>query len=139
MNEELEIKLVKKYPKLFSQVGMSEQESCMAWGCSCGDGWYTILEELCEKLKDMPISFAQIKEKFGTLRVYFDVDHKRAEELTDEKEDALWAFLREAEEKSAKTCEACGKPGKAREGGWIKVLCDICYEARESRRSQKRG
>ena len=32
----------------------------------------------------------------------------------------------EAEIKSAKTCEICGKPGTQTKNGWIKTLCDEC-------------
>ena len=31
-----------------------------------------------------------------------------------------------AEKESMKTCEDCGKPGCAREGGWTLTLCDDC-------------
>jgi hypothetical protein len=29
-----------------------------------------------------------------------------------------------AESWAAHSCETCGSPGKSREGGWIKTLCD---------------
>ena len=50
MNSTLEQKLVSKYPAIFKDVGKSEMESCMAFGCECNDGWYDILDSMCEAL-----------------------------------------------------------------------------------------
>ena len=36
--------------------------------------------------------------------------------------------ISEAEDKSAETCENCGKPGKVRGQGWVVCRCDECYE-----------
>lgn len=55
----------------------------------------------------------QIKEKFGTLRVYIDHADERIMALTDM-----------AEKLSEFTCEKCGAPGELRTGGWLKTLCD---------------
>lgn len=55
----------------------------------------------------------QIKEKFGTLRVYFSDCNDIINEIT--------GF---AETMSETTCEECGNIGKARGGGWIKTLCE---------------
>ena len=91
MSPKLTAELVQKYPRLFAEVGSTPQESCMAFGIECGDGWFQILESLCETLSggysgsrrteadgvdgvmeyEFPyVIFTQIKEKFGTLRVY---------------------------------------------------------------------
>ena len=58
---------------------------------------------------------AQVKEKFGGLRFY----------MTLYNED-LERDIAEAEKLASKTCESCGAPGKSRNGGWIKTLCDTC-------------
>jgi uncharacterized Zn finger protein (UPF0148 family) len=34
---------------------------------------------------------------------------------------------------SAITCEECGNPGRSRDGGWIRTLCDNCQEGRKTR------
>lgn len=71
--------LIEKYPELFKQYTMSMSETCMCWGIECGAGWVGILEFMCKRMEslrlkfDMVIEFSQIKEKFGTLRVYYDV------------------------------------------------------------------
>ena len=63
---------------------------------------------------------SQVKEKFGTLRFY----------MTTETEE-MSALIREAEERSAVTCEECGSPGTCRDGGWILTLCDKCAVERK--------
>ena len=60
-------------------------------------------------------SFLQIKEKFGTLRVYVIGGDDRVHEL-----------IEFAELMSAVTCEACGAPGAVRGGSWIKTRCNAC-------------
>jgi len=50
MNAELDKKLCEKYPKIFVNRTKSMQESCMYWGFECGDGWYGIIDALCEAL-----------------------------------------------------------------------------------------
>lgn len=109
----LERKLIDKYPKLFRQASLSIQESCMAWGIDTGDGWYQILEDLCEELSQISgVEFAQIKNKFGLLRIYIDNPTEEANLL-----------IGEAEIKSAHTCESCGFPGE--QDGWI-IRCEKC-------------
>jgi hypothetical protein len=47
MNNELDEKLVEKYPKIFKHRHASMQITAMCWGFDCGDGWYNILDALC--------------------------------------------------------------------------------------------
>jgi hypothetical protein len=56
---------------------------------------------------------SQVKEKFGTLRFYYDGG--------DEKIDGM---VRMAEAMSAVTCEVCGNAGKIRGRGWYYTSCD---------------
>ena len=51
MSPELDKKLVEKYPKLFINRNKSPQESCMHWGFECGDGWYWLIDKLCESIQ----------------------------------------------------------------------------------------
>lgn len=66
--------------------------------------------------------FLQIKEKFGTLRVY--LDHA---------DDRIMALMDMAERLSEVTCEQCGEPGELRTGGWLKTLCDEHAAQRSAR------
>ena len=58
--------------------------------------------------------FFQIKEKFGTLRVY-DNGH----------DEYIAGAIRMAENMSAFTCEVTGNPGRlCKNGHWYRTLCD---------------
>jgi hypothetical protein len=130
MRRDLEKYLVKKFPLCFGDYNKSMQETCMCWGCSCGNGWYKIIKEVCEKVepsikkwieehkhdKDFNIDwapkFSQVKEKYGTLRIYFTSYL-----------DGFDVIENEAERKSAEICETCGKKGKLRGEGWLYTSC----------------
>lgn len=51
MREELDAKLVEKYPYMFQNRYKSMRETCMCWGFECGDGWYQILDSLCGQIE----------------------------------------------------------------------------------------
>lgn len=70
-----------------------------------------VVPELIEQ-----VVVTQIKEKFGTLRFYYDGGDEYIRGLEDM-----------AESMTARTCEDCGSPGVARstkKRRWVKVLCD---------------
>jgi hypothetical protein len=54
----------------------------------------------------------QVKEKYGTLRFYYDGGDLYIDGLANM-----------AESISAVTCEVCGNPGKLVGGGWVRTLC----------------
>ena len=54
----------------------------------------------------------QVKEKFGTLRFYYQGG-----------DDYISGLVAMAESLSGNTCETCGKPGHRTSGGWIKTAC----------------
>jgi len=60
-----------------------------------------------------PVQFVQIKEKFGTLRIY-----------TDYYNEKINSYIEFAEALSERTCEICGAPGKINKNGWLKVRCN---------------
>ena len=118
MKEELQEKLVKKYPNLYKNYGGDPRKTCMAWGFSCGNGWYKLIDELSAKLEPLGIVAAQVKEKFSTLRFYTDIYSEESDK-----------YISIAVKKSSKTCENCGEPGKCNTTGyWLKTLCDSCRE-----------
>jgi hypothetical protein len=82
-----------------------------------GDGWLDLVDNLMEDLFDLGWDgdVRQTKEKLGGLRFYIGAG---TEEIFDK--------IDKAEEESLTICETCGAPGKPREGGWIKTLCDRC-------------
>lgn len=48
MKPELDKQLCEKYPKIFRDRNASEIESCMHWGLECGEGWYDVIDALCQ-------------------------------------------------------------------------------------------
>lgn len=117
-----------RFPKMFSgKYG----------GFACGEGWWPILESLCSNIQHhldwknktvetVPqVTVAQIKEKFGGLRFYYDGG-----------DDEIRGMVRMAEAWADASCETCGAPGKRRDGGWIKTLCDHHATERETARAE---
>ncbi len=91
------------------------------WGrwIRCGPGWYPILAELDERLREIDPDYRvlQVKEKFGTLRFYWSGRNREAGDRV----------VREAEAASARTCELCGEPGKLRiRRTWMQTVCNSC-------------
>src|SRR5208283_3534018 len=94
-----------------------------AMGFRHDDGWFDIIWRLCEDLEPLvaeveketgrKFEVLQVKEKFGGLRFY--VNHAN---------DAIRERIGIAAKESFRTCEVCGQPGKLREVGLIKTLCD---------------
>ncbi|HEU4658484.1 MAG TPA: hypothetical protein VFR97_13205 [Capillimicrobium sp.] len=60
-----------------------------------------------------------MKEKFGTLRVYTEVDPAVRDRVRE--------LVAGAEQRSATTCEDCGDPAELREDRrWVLTLCEVC-------------
>jgi hypothetical protein len=136
MKEELELQLVKKYPKIFRNYKGDPTKTCMAWGMPCGNGWYDILDRTCEKLSKTEGVYAeQIKEKFGTLRFYIAVEEKAYKNDKD-----LWKkanrIVEKAEIESETTCEDCGgmSEGVKSFSGWLYGICGKCFEEMKKKR-----
>jgi len=94
----------------------------MCWGIAVGDGWYTIIDALCETIQNYAessgkiIEATQIKEKYGTLRFY-----------TNQFDSFVAGMIRMAEELSGMTCETCGSTQNVTtEGSYILTLCESC-------------
>jgi len=137
MHQLLDDYLCKKYPKIFIERGMSAQESCMHWGLAVGNGWFSLLDNLCKdiqnhidshndcvrkkydwavKIGEIPQLVAlQVKEKFSGLRFYYSGG--------DEKIAGMMSF---AEDLSYSICEECGKMDEEvgrNKKGWIQTRC----------------
>jgi hypothetical protein len=121
MTPELQNKLVNEYPEFFKGIGKSPQESCLAFGFECDDGWYFIIETCCSLIKhhyknkkEIDFEFLQVKEKFGTLRLY----HQGGD-------DFVSGVVDMAEALSSSVCEVTGNPGKLHvRNTWYKTLCE---------------
>lgn len=128
MDRQLKHTLYNDFDFLFQRRHLSATESCMYWGISCGNGWYNIIRNLCLKITEyceennleLP-QFEQVKQKFGTLRIY----------LHNNCDANISQFIREAENESSVTCEISGEPGTRRTmGGWIYTLSEKQYTLR---------
>lgn len=133
MKEELELKLRLKYPEIFKNYRGDIRKTCMGWGFSHGDGWYDLVNKMCEDVTKLTegtgiqVIADQVKEKFGGLRFYYSILYET--EKTDEMGKITQQVsdrIHQAEEESYKTCELCGKPGEPTKGGWITTLCEQC-------------
>lgn len=70
-----------------------------------------------KKYRDVPdkihqVVVTQVKEKFGTLRFYYNGG-----------DDTIRGMVNMADSMSARTCETCGSPGKLHQRGWHYVAC----------------
>lgn len=135
MNEEKEKMLIEEYPKIFADVYKDPKTTCMYWGLECRDGWYDLIEQLCQSLQWMTdknhypqVIADQVKEKFGTLRFYY---HLEGDKITEAHDAYIAGMISFAESMSAMICESCGAKGECRTGGWIQTLCDKCWENKD--------
>ena len=88
-----------------------------------GEGWFHILWDLCGALEALtrtrqeegfpPVRIRQVKEKYGTMRMYVEGGTEEVDDLIDA-----------AEVRSETICEVCGAPGSIHTiRGWDKALC----------------
>ncbi|MCX9156490.1 hypothetical protein OPU71_10190 [Niveibacterium sp. 24ML] len=93
----------------------------MSRGFSCGDGWFDLIDVLCERLqfftdhnKSPQVVAIQVKEKFGALCFY-----------VRNANDVQRGMIAMAEAMSVRICDECGKPGKLLiANGWHMTRCD---------------
>jgi hypothetical protein len=87
----------------------------------CGDGPWgedrkeEILESGIKKVRPIipQVVVEQVKEKFGTLRFYYQGG-----------DDEIYGMVRMAESMSGVMCEECGAPGTSNSDGWVRTLCE---------------
>ncbi|HLG26565.1 MAG TPA: hypothetical protein VI423_02145 [Paenisporosarcina sp.] len=114
----LKIPAFPKFVDLFREFGIVGTISCQVLRLleACGHKKSgLLLEEKLEGVCNVRRHFraAQIKEKFGLLRVYLAYSTKEMNKL-----------IAIAEKESAHICDHCGAPGKLRGPGWYFTACD---------------
>lgn len=144
MKQELEDKLINTFPELYRVHGYSSYDKPHTVGFAVGDGWFQILWNLSEKitthlkqtykmssslkelskeekeyciLHPLGIAITDIKEKYATLRYYYNGG-----------DDVVSALVNEAENLSSVTCETCGQPGIVVGRGWYRTTCYDCCD-----------
>jgi hypothetical protein len=92
----------------------------------CGEGWRDLLERACVRIRAAvqadggTFHATQVKEKYGTLRFYWDGA------LSPEADAAVEEAIELAAARSACTCEVCGEQGRLhRSGGWLMTRCPM--------------
>ena len=95
-------------------------------------GWYPLVESLSQKLQALSdqagcqVRGHQIKQKFGRLCYYYELDPKATSEFSD----SVYNLVRAVERESTHTCEICGtdtaKTASVNLFGWVRTLCDPC-------------
>ena len=131
MNIDLDKLLCEKYPKMMVNRHKDMQETTMCWGFECGDGWYNILNQLMSQIQHhidwkqdrkerfnqgdgcIQVTLDQVKEKFGTLRIYYSGG-----------DEYIRGLVSMAQAMSGSTCEVCGNAGKFRGKSWFYTACD---------------
>jgi hypothetical protein len=119
--------LVESYADLFHPTG--DPLAARGWP-AVDDGWRDLLERACARilaavrLDGGSFRVTQVKEKFGTLRFYWEGS------LSPETATRVEEAIDLAEARSTTTCEVCGEPGVLRAGGWMQTRCDAHAEGR---------
>ena len=65
MKTELQQKIFDKYPKIFGDRTKPMTETCMCWGLEVGDGWYDLIDILCEALTNTYTTSIELDEEDG--------------------------------------------------------------------------
>ncbi|NBQ48315.1 MAG: hypothetical protein EBU33_07665 [Sphingobacteriia bacterium] len=72
MKQELDEALCAKYPLVFKDRHADMRTTAMCWGLDCGDGWYNIIDVLCQtmtwKYRQAESAYNSIKDKVGKPR-----------------------------------------------------------------------
>lgn len=86
---------------------------------------------LCEELRTALIEinylyefrFMQIKQKYGSLRLYCNSAPQKAFDVLDKYEKLSYHY-----------CETCGKPARLTcDGYWYETICQDCWDKRQNR------
>jgi hypothetical protein len=131
-NEEFDKMICKKFPDIFCERHSPMSMTCMCWGFSIGQGWHPLVFNLCKRidlvcrLTGCKVTAVQVKEKFASLRFYWNMQgsKKMSQEDTDIAYDVISNIVSHADFESSRTCEECGEDGKTRIfNGWHSTLC----------------
>lgn len=101
------------------------------------DGWYDLLRDMFAEVEYEvksrnivdEVSFVQIKEKFGGLRAYFEIN-----QCADGDYEALTQVVSKYEKQSMTVCEICGAAARrSQKGGYIRTLCEACVKEQNAK------
>jgi hypothetical protein len=85
MTQEFDDKLVEKYPKFFRDRHGDMKKTCMVWGMDCNNGWYWLIDNLCDSIQSYIDNNSKRKRiKNSVVRFFIEVLWKLRK----------WSFLR---------------------------------------------
>jgi hypothetical protein len=122
------VELVKAYPDLFHP--LADHPGAAQASPGCGEGWRGLIERACARIRAVvqvdggSFKATQIKEKYGTLRFYWDGA------LSPEADAKVEEIIDLAEARSACTCEVCSEVGQLYGPGWLTTRCAAHAEGR---------
>jgi hypothetical protein len=136
VRKSLEDPLYSTYASLFRQKDLSATESGMGRGIECSDGWYAILDGLCDAMSvhgrqagHPLIEIVQVKQKMAELRIYIDGRY-----------DWCSGAIDFACRLSHHVCEETGRPGILMvRGRMLRTFAEDVGSAKEYRRYQPEG
>lgn len=117
-----------RYPLLFG----TERDKCVL---ELNQGWIKLVACLCQSIivileSDPNARFRvkQIKEKFGSLRFYYELKG-----ATDNTAHQIRTLVNSAERESEEACVVCGSFGRlCQRDGWLVTLCNRCLANHKS-------
>ena len=65
MNKTLDDQICNKYPTMFRDRNKPVNETAMCWGFQCGEGWFDIIDSLCEALTHTYTTSIEVDEEDG--------------------------------------------------------------------------
>lgn len=118
MTPALKAQLLAKYPRLLGHPPTLE----------LGDGWYHLIDALCDALQRETdqgragqLVFLDLREKYGLLDPWPGGEPGSCTERQ-------LGMIEMAETLSQTICDVCGAPGKLNETGWYRVRCQDHWE-----------
>lgn len=157
MENQLEEKLYRKYPKIFRQKDWPITQSCMGWGINTPNSWYSIIDNLCFCLQDHVDNGGKVYKKypfgkflarlFRNAKYYGRWVHKPIRQVeavqvkekygtlrfyTNYYDPVIDQLVMMAELMTTRICSRCGSAQDIIETtGWISFTCSHCLQCKE--------
>lgn len=140
-SRELNALIFKDFSTFVQDPRSKETTSFLRYGLQVDAGWFQVVIDLMHELRKIGerhqvfITFTQVKQKFGELRVYFTYQHKEPTTVSknrDEPDPIMADILTEidiATTRARAICELCGaRPAQLRQRPLTQTLCDSCSD-----------